>query len=168
MHLAGITFDFTSSIPHIIHKEEYLARLIGALTKFTKTQAATPGDFDDDFEDENEFCVQLAESLPKEVRGLVYEIQIHLLCGMTHAGRFETAKGLCEKALREYEEFGLRKIRVVERYLYLAVVGGEPPPRFVGMGMTVISQLTSTKVLPTPNLVLFSFPDCRLLPRMRD
>jgi hypothetical protein len=146
MHLTGITFDFTTSIPGIIHKEEYLARLIGALTKFTKTQAATPGDFDDDFDDENEFCVQLAESLPREVRGLVYEIQIHLLCGMTHAGRVETARGLCDKALREYEEFGLRRIRVLERYLYLAVVGGEDTAKFVEMGLSAISQLTSTKV----------------------
>lgn len=148
MHLTGITFDFTASVPAIIRKEEYLARLIGALTKFTKTQGATPGDFDDDFDDENEFCVQLAESLSREVRGLVYEIQIHLLCGMTHAGRVETARGLCEKAFREYDEFALRRIRVVERYLYLAVVAGEDPAKFVEMGLSATSQLTSTKVPP--------------------
>jgi len=148
MHLTTITFDFTMSIPQIVKKEEYLARLIGALTKFTNDQStASPGDFDDEFDEGHEFALQLSEALSPEIRDLVYEIQVHLLCGMTHAGRIVTARGLCDQALREYgEEFPLRRVRVMERYLYLALVAGDHPEKFVEMGLTAISLLTSKKV----------------------
>jgi hypothetical protein len=149
MHLTGITFDSTMSIPQIVKKEEYLTRLVGALTKFTKDQSTTasPGDFDDGF-DEGEFSLEVSEALPAETRALVYEIQIHLLCGMTHVTRVITARGLCDKALREYgeENFPLRWVRVVERYLYLGVVGGNDRAKFTEMGLSGISLLTSNKV----------------------
>ena len=148
MHLTAITFDFTMSIPQIIKREEYLARLIGALTKFTKDHSmASPGDFDDGFDEAREFSLQLSETLSPEIRDLVYEVQIHLLCGMTHAGRIMTARGLCEQALQDYgDEYPLRRVRVMERYLYLAVVAGDHPEKYIEMALTAVLPLTSKKV----------------------
>jgi hypothetical protein len=128
-------------------KEEYLTRLVGVLTKFTRDQSdLSPGEITPLLNDE--FSIVLSDTLPVEVKGVVYEIQVHVLLGMTHEGRYITARNICRKALDIYTEAGcpLRRVRVIERLLYLSVVTGDDTEDLLTLGAGAISSLTSTKV----------------------
>jgi hypothetical protein len=128
-------------------KEEYLTRLVGVLTKFTRDQSDwSPGEITPVLNDE--FSIVLSDTLPVEVKAAVYEIQVHVLLGMTHEGRYTTARNIGRKALDVYTDANcpLRRVRVVERLLYLAVVTGDDTQDLLALGASAISSLTSTKV----------------------
>jgi hypothetical protein len=128
-------------------KEEYLTRLVGVLTKFTRDQSDwSPGEVNPILNDE--FSIILSDTLPIEVKAAVYEIQVHVLLGMTHEGHYMTARNICRKALDIYTEANcpLRRVRVIERLLYLAVVTGDDIEDLLALGSDAISSLTSTKV----------------------
>ena len=134
------------SLNQIMRKEEYLCKLIGVLTKFTKEQSDwSPGV--DTPETSDEFSIILNDAIPLEVQALIYEIQAHVLLGMTHRGQLATAKKICQKALETYSESDhpLRRIRVVERLLYLAIIDGDTEAA-IHLGATVITFLASAKV----------------------
>jgi hypothetical protein len=83
-----------------------------------------------------------------EVKALVYEIQVHVLVDMTHQGRYATARNIGRKALEIYTEANcpLRRVRVIERLLHLAVVEGEGVDDALSLGASAINTLASTKV----------------------
>jgi hypothetical protein len=136
----------TMSLQQVMKKEEYLRRLIGYLTRFTKEQSDwSPGEgltMDDDFE------ITLSDMTSPETKALVYEIQVHILLGMTHKGRHATARKICHRALDIYTEMNclLRRSRVTERLLYLSIVDGEDVKDILELGTDVINTLVSAKV----------------------
>lgn len=134
------------SLLQIMKKEEYLTRLIGVLTKFTKDQSGwSPGDDIPTINDD--FSIVLNDTIPIEVKAIVYEIQIHILLGMTHRGQYATARRICRQILDMYtDNYPLRRVRVIERLLYLSIVEGDDMGDLLTLGSSVIATLTSTKV----------------------
>ena len=145
-------------------EEEYLTRLVGALTKFTKDQSDwSPGDVAPSINDD--YSIVLSEEHPIETKAAVYEIQVHVLLGMTHQGQYTNARSICHQALDMYTETNcpLRRIRVIERLLYIAVIEGEGIGDLQDLGSSAITTLTTTKVYFTMYAT-----DERLLAKMRD
>jgi len=135
------------SLAQIMRKQEYLMRLVGALTRFSKDQQDwSPGEVPMEVDDE--FSIVLNEDLPVEVRAIVYELQIDILLGLTIPGQYVLAQTLCHKAMTIYEEgnFPLRRARVIERLLFLAVVSGDITGDHLDLGATIVRALTTTKV----------------------
>jgi hypothetical protein len=134
------------SLVQIMKKEEYLTRLIGVLTKFTKDQSDwSPGDDIPTINDD--FSIVLNDTVPLEVKAMVYEIQVHILLGMTHRGQYTTARRICHQILDIYtDNYPLRRVRVIERLLYLAIVEGDDMGDLLTLGSSAIATLTSTKV----------------------
>lgn len=141
-----ISFDMNMSLPQVMKKEEYSMRLVGVLTKFTKDQSGwSPGDDGPSINDD--YSIVLNDTIPIEVRAMVYEIQVHVLLGMTHRGQYATARRICRQTLDMYtEEYPIRRVRVVERLLYLAIVEGDELGDLLNLGSSAITVLTSTKV----------------------
>jgi hypothetical protein len=140
----------TLPLTQIIKKEEYLCRLIGVLTKFTKDQSDwSPGLEVESLDDE--FSIVLNDEIPVEVKGIVYEIQVNILLGMTHQGQYATARKICQRVLEMYNESHcpLRRIRVIERFLYIAIVEGDHD-NILELGSDAITTLASTKVYFNP------------------
>ena len=136
-------------VTEVMRREEYLTRLVGVLTRFTKDQGEmSPGD--EGVEVDDEFSIVLNNEVGVGVKALVFEIQVHILGDMTHQGRHATAKKIGRKGLEIYTETNclLRRVRVIERLLYLAVVEGEDVDDALSLGASAISTLTSTKVYP--------------------
>jgi hypothetical protein len=150
VHLDTISVETDATVlplGQLMKKEEYLTRLIGVLTKFTRDQSDwSPGELTPAPSDE--FSIVLNNNVSIEVKAVVYEIQVHVLLGMTHEGRYAIARNICGKALDIYAEANctLRRARVLERLLYLAVVTGEDTEDLLALGSSAISSLTSTKV----------------------
>ena len=135
------------SIGQVMRNEEYMTKLVAVLTRFTKDQGEmSPGD--KEMELDEEFSIVLNDDVGVQVKALVYEIQVHVLMEMTHQGRYATAKKIGQKALEIYTEANcpLRRVRVIERLLYLAVVEGEDVDDSLSLGRCAINTLTSTKV----------------------
>jgi len=151
VHLTSVQIEKSAavmSLAQIMKKEEYLTRLVGSLTKFSRDpQDWSPGDVP--MELNEEFSIVLNEELPAEVRAIVYEIQIDILLGTTIAGQHDIVVSLCHKALQFYEEhdYPLRRARVIERLLYLAVLSGDQCDNPLELGTAVVRILTSSKVL---------------------
>lgn len=135
------------SLTQIMRKEEYLTKLIGVLTKFTKDQSGlSPGDDEPVLSDD--FSIVLNDTIPVETKATVYEIQVHTLLGMTCHGQYAAARKICQQVLEMYSQFPLRHVRVVERLLYLASVDGNEVENILRLGSDAIAMLTSTKVSP--------------------
>lgn len=150
IYLTSISVDFgTMTLSQVMRKEEYLTRLTGVLTKFTKDQSGwSPGD---DFPCINDdYSIILNDTVPIEVKAVVYEIQLHVLLGMTHQGEYTTARRICGEILDLYPEthFPIRRVRVIERLLYIAIVEGDRVGDLMNLGASAITALASTKVLP--------------------
>jgi len=134
------------SLGQLMKKEEYLTRLIGCLTRFTRDQSEwSPGEapaLDDEFE------LTINDTTQPEVKAFVYEVQVHILLGMTHKGRDMSARKIAQKALDIYTETQcpLRRLRVIERLLYLAIMGGGDVEDLLALASEAISTLTATKV----------------------
>jgi len=134
-------------VAEVMRREEYLAKLVAVLTRFTKDQGEmSPGD--KEVELDEEFSIVLNDDVAVEVKALVYEIQVHVLVDMTHQGRYATAKNIGRKALEIYTEANcpLRQVRIIERLLHLAVVEGEGVDDALNLGASAINTLASTKV----------------------
>jgi hypothetical protein len=146
VHLTSVSLDMSMSLVQIMKKEEYLTRLIGVLTKFTKDQSDwSPGDDIPTINDD--FSIVLNDTVPIEVKAMVYEIQVHILLGMTHRGQNATASRICRQILDMYtDNYPLRRVRVIERLLYLAIVEGDEMGDLLTLGSSTIATLTSTKV----------------------
>jgi hypothetical protein len=127
-------------------KEEYLTRLIGVLTKFTKDQSGlSPGDVGPSISDE--FSIVLNDTISDEVKGIVYEIQVHILVGMTHRGQYAMGRKICRQLLDIYSDsYPLRRVRVIERLLYLEIIEGSELGDLLDLGGSAIIALTTTKV----------------------
>ena len=134
------------SFGQLMKKEEYLTRMIGCLTKFTRDMSDwSPGEepaMDDEFE------ITLSDTTPLEVKAFVYEIQVQILLGMTHKGRDVSARKIAQKALDIYNETNcpVRGLRVIERLLYLAITDGEDVHDVLALGSGAITTVTSVKV----------------------
>jgi tetratricopeptide (TPR) repeat protein len=117
------------SLGQLMKKDEYLTRLIGCL--------------DDEFE------LTINDTTPPEVKAFVYEVQVHILLGMTHKGRDMSARNIAQKALDIYTQTQcpLRRLRVIERLLYLAIMGGGDVEDLLALASEAISTLTAAKVL---------------------
>ena len=135
------------SLAQVMRKEEYLTRLTGVLTKFTKDQSGwSPGD---DFPSvHNDYSIVLNDTVPIEVKAMIHEIQIHVLLGMTHQGQYSTARKICREALDLYTEndYPIRRVRVIERLLYIAIVEGDEIGDLLNLGSSAITTLTAAKV----------------------
>jgi len=138
------------SVPQIMRKEEYLTRLIGILTRFAKQAESesewSPGD--DGVPIPNpEFSIILEDHVPLEIKAMVYEIQIHILLGMTHPSRYAAAAKLCRHALLMYDDLDctLRCVRIIERLLYISVVEGDLN-QSLHLADTAIEKLTGKNV----------------------
>jgi hypothetical protein len=128
------------SLGEIMGKHEYMAKLIGMLTKFTKDRSDwSPGD---PISLDSDFSIILNDAIPVEVKAIVYEIQISILLGMSHQ-RIDVVKGLCEKALAIYEEnvFPIRRVRVIERMLYTFMIQGDSFPNALEIGNNALQIL---------------------------
>ena len=137
------------SLAQVMRKEEYLTRLTGVLTKFTKDQSGwSPGDEFPSISDD--YSIVLNDTVPIEVKAVIYEIQVHVLLGMTHQGQYTTARRICREVLDLYPDtyFPIRRVRVIERLLYIAIVEGDEVGDLLNLGVSAITTLTSTKVLP--------------------
>ena len=135
------------SLAQVMKKEEYLTRLVGSLTRFTINQSvSSPGR--DEPRVDDEYSIILNESLPIEVKALVSEIQILVLSSMTHQGQYEMARKICHQVLEMYTENNcpLRRMRVIERLLYLAVIDSDKGEGVLDLGRDAITILVSTKV----------------------
>lgn len=138
------------TLGELMKREEYLSRLIGALTRLHRDCYAStwspgdviPGEIGD------EYSIVLSETLPVEVRAVVYEIQIHTLLGLTAGGHYASARSLCQKAMDAYVDANcpLRHARVVERLLYLGIVEAENASELLTLGAGAVSALISNKV----------------------
>jgi hypothetical protein len=130
-----------------MQREEYLCRLTGTLTKFTQDQGELSPGVETAPGINTEFSIVLGDSVALEAKALVYEIQIHILLGMTHEGRCAVAKKICQRTLDLYSEveYPLRRVRVIERLLYLAVVEGDPM-EVMDLGASAVTLLASGKV----------------------
>jgi hypothetical protein len=148
VHLSSLSLDDAGmSLAQVMRKEEYLTRLVGVLTKFTKVQSGwSPGDETPSMNDE--FSIVLNDTFPVEVKAIVYEIQVHTLLGMTHHGQYATARRICRQSLDLYDgnQYPIRRVRVIERLLYLAIVEGEESEDLLDLGSTAVTTLTTTKV----------------------
>lgn len=134
------------SLGRLMKKEEYLTRLIGCVTKFTRESSDwSPGEVP---AMEDEFEITLSDTTPLEVKAFVYEVQVQILLGMTYKGREACARKIAQKALQIYKETNcpLRGVRIVERLLYLSVLDGEDVQDILNLGSGAIANLTSTKV----------------------
>jgi len=134
-------------VAEVMRREEYLTKLVAVLTRFTKDQGEmSPGD--NEMELDEEFSIILNDDVAVEVKALMYEIQVHVLVDMTHQGRYATARNIGRKALEIYTEANcpLRRVRVIERLLHLAVVEGEGVDDALSLGASAINTLASTKV----------------------
>lgn len=150
VHLSTLSLEndaATLSLAQVMKKEEYLTRLVGSLTRFTIDQLVWSPGMDAPRVDD-EYSIILNESLPVVVKALVSEIQILVFSSMTHQGQHEMARKICHQVLEIYTEndFPLRRIRVIERLLYLAVVDGNKGGGVLDLGGNVITILASTKV----------------------
>ena len=136
----------TMSLQQVMKKEEYLKRLIGCLTRFTKDQSDWSPEEQPDVDEE--FEITLSDTASPETKALVYEVQVHILLGMSHKGTHATARKICHKALGIYTEMDcpLRRARVIERLLYLSIVDGEDVKDILDIGARTIDTLVSTKV----------------------
>lgn len=136
----------TMSLQQVMKKEEYLKRLIGCLTRFTKDQSDWSPEEQPTVDEE--FEITLHDTTSPETKALVYEIQVHILLGMTHKGRHATARKICHKALGIYTEMDcpLRWARVIERLLYLSIVDGEDVKDILDIGTRCIDTLVYAKV----------------------
>jgi hypothetical protein len=137
------------SLAQVMRKEEYLTRLTSVLTKFTKDQSGwSPGD--EFLSISDDYSIVLNDTVPIEVKAVIYEIQVHVLLGMTHQGQCTTARRICREVLDLYSDthFPIRRVRVIERLLYIAVVEGDEVGDLPNLGASAITSLTSTKVLP--------------------
>ena len=148
IYLTSVSVDSgTMTLPQVMRKEEYLTRLTGVLTKFTKDQSGwSPGD---DFPSVNDdYSIVLNDTVPIEVKAVVYEIQINVLLGMTHQGQYTTARRICREILELYPDthFPIRRVRVIERLLYIAIIEGDEVGDLLNLGASAITALTSTKV----------------------
>ena len=135
------------SVGQVMRKEEYMTKLVAVLTRFTKEQGEmSPGEKEMCLDEE--FSIVLNNDVDMEVKALVFEMQVHVLLEMTHPGRYVTTKKLARRALDIYAEENcpLRRVRVIERLLYLAVVEGEDIDDALTLGASAINTLTSTKV----------------------
>ena len=82
-----------------------------------------------------------------DVKALVHEIQVHVLVGMTHQGQYATARRICHKILEMYsDEYPIRRVRVIERLMYITVVDGNAASETLKLGSEAITKLTTTKV----------------------
>lgn len=138
----------TLNLMGIINKEEYLSRLVGALTRLHRDCSQSlwsPGDIDCPSDDE--FSIVLNETFPVEVKAVVYEIQVHTLLNLGQRGHYSTARSLCYKAMEAYVDCPLRRARVIERLLYLAILDGESTSELIALGEGVVNLLTCSKVL---------------------
>jgi hypothetical protein len=148
VHLASLSLAEDASmmsLAKIMRKEEYLTKLIGVLTKFTKDQSdLSPGDDEPLLGDE--FSIVLNDTVAVEIKAIVYEAQVHILLGMTYHGQYEAARKICHQILDMYAQCPLRRVRVVERLLYLAIVEGNEVEDILALGSDAITTLTSTKV----------------------
>src|SRR5271170_1800105 len=139
----GGTFGEESAgmgVAQVMRKEEYLTKLVAVLTRFTKDQCEmSPGDNGTSLDEE--FSIVLNDEVGVEAKALVYEVQVRVLVDMTHQGRYATAKKIGRKALEIYTETNcpLRRVRVIERLLYLAVVEGEDVDDSLSLGTTAIN-----------------------------
>jgi hypothetical protein len=130
-----------------MRKEVYLTKLIGSLTKFSRDQRDwSPGDIP--YAESDDFSIMLNDSLTPQMKAIIYEIQVEILLGMTYKGRTAPIKNLCQKAMEIYEDnhCPLRRIRVAERLLYLAVLEGDISPEPIDIGAQAIRNLTAMKV----------------------
>ena len=146
VHLSTISFDCTMCLERVIKGEEYLTRLIGVLTKFTKDPNGwSPGDEEPNISDD--FSIVLNDTISDEVKAIVYEIQVHVLLGMTHRGQYAMGRKICRQLLDIYSEnYPLRRARVIERMLYLAIIEGSEVGDPLNLGGSAIASLTTTKV----------------------
>ena len=78
----------------------------------------------------------------------IHEIQIHVLLGMTHQGQYSTARKICREVFDLYAEnhYPIRRVRVIERLLYIAIVEGDEPGDLLNLGSSAIATLTAAKV----------------------
>jgi tetratricopeptide (TPR) repeat protein len=136
------------SLSQIAKKEEYLTRLVGALTKFSRDQGDwSPGDISTEINED--FSIVLNDDLPPEVRAIAYEMQVNILLGMNFPGQYGVARSLCLKAMDIYQEtdYPIRRARVTERLLYLAVLSGNDSDNLLEFGTVIVRSLTTVKVL---------------------
>ena len=156
VHLTSISVDSgTMTLAQVMRKEEYLTRLTSVLTKFTKDQfeSSPGGDFPSVSDD---YSIVLNDTVPIEVKAVIYEIQVHVLLGMTHQGQYTTARRICREVLDLYPDtdFPIRRVRVVERLLYIAIVEGHEVGDLLDLGASAITTLATTKVLPRLSLLI--------------
>jgi len=130
-----------------MRKEEYLTRLIGSLTRFSRDQRdCSPGDVP--HAESEDFSIMLNDSLPVQTKAIIYEIQVDILLGLAHTGQNLLIENLCHKAMDIYgdAQCPLRRVRVAERLLYLAVVEGNISSHSIDLGSSAIRNLTAMKV----------------------
>ena len=124
-----------------------MTRLVGVLTRFTRDESGWSPGMEESLNDD-EYSIVLNETLSVETKSLVSEVQVHILLRMTHQGQYTTARKLCRQTLETYTGLNcpLRRIRVVERLLYLAVINGDTRDDILDLGRGAITILTSPKV----------------------